>query len=101
MKKTLIRMLALVLALSMNLGLAQAATDMAGREVTLQEPARRVVVLMAPEEDEDDEEGSVVIMKIEEQDGEDVYVSVDDDDVAQKVFDLFLEYLDEEEEGEE
>ena len=56
---------------------------------------------MAPEEDEDDEEGSVVIMKIEEQDGEDVYVSVDDDDVAQKVFDLFLEYLDEEEEGEE
>ena len=34
------------------------------------------------EEDEDDEEGSVVIMKIEEQDGEDVYVSVDDDDVA-------------------
>ena len=45
MKKMLIRMLALVLALSMNLGLAQAATDMAGREVTLQEPARRVVVL--------------------------------------------------------
>ena len=26
---------------------------------------------------------------------------LDDDDVAQKVFDLFLEYLDEEEEGEE
>lgn len=47
MKKMLIRMLALVLALSMNLGLAQAATDMAGREVTLQEPARRVVVLTA------------------------------------------------------
>lgn len=47
MKKMLIRMLALVLALSMNLGLAQAATDMAGREVTLQEPAQRVVVLTA------------------------------------------------------
>ena len=47
MKKMLIRMLALVLALSMNLGLAQAATDMAGREVTLKEPARRVVVLTA------------------------------------------------------
>ena len=70
-------------------------------QATIQLDGAEYVVLMAPEEDEDDEEGSVVIMKIEEQDGEDVYVSVDDDDVAQKVFDLFLEYLDEEEEGEE
>lgn len=70
-------------------------------QATIELDGAEYVVLMAPEEDEDDEEGSVVIMKIEEQDGEDVYVSVDDDDVAQKVFDLFLEYLDEEEEGEE
>ena len=70
-------------------------------QATIELDGAEYVVLMAPEEAEDDEEGSVVIMKIEEQDGEDVYVSVDDDDVAQKVFDLFLEYLDEEEEGEE
>ena len=70
-------------------------------QATIELDGAEYVVLMAPEEDDDDEEGSVVIMKIEEQDGEDVYVSVDDDDVAQKVFDLFLEYLDEEEEGEE
>lgn len=70
-------------------------------QATIELDGAEYVVLMAPEDDEDDEEGSVVIMKIEEQDGEDVYVSVDDDDVAQKVFDLFLEYLDEEEEGEE
>ena len=70
-------------------------------QATIELDGAEYVVLMAPEEDEDDEEGSVVIMKIEEQDGEDVYVSVADDDVAQKVFDLFLEYLDEEEEGEE
>ena len=70
-------------------------------QATIELDGAEYVVLMAPEEDEDDEEGSVVIMKIEEQDGEYVYVSVDDDDVAQKVFDLFLEYLDEEEEGEE
>ena len=72
-------------------------------QATIELDGEEYVVLMAPQEDEDDEEeeGSVVIMKIEEEDGEDVYVSVDDDDVAQKVFDLFLEYLDEEEEGEE
>ena len=72
-----------------------------GKPLPIELDGAEYVVLMAPEEDEDDEEGSVVIMKIEEQDGEDVYVSVDYDDVAQKVFDLFLEYLDEEEDGEE
>ena len=70
-------------------------------QATIEMDGEEYVVLMAPEEDEDEEEGTVVIMKIEEEEGEDVYVSVDDNDVAQKVFDLFLEYLDEEEEGEE
>lgn len=32
--------------------------------------------------------------------GEDIYVSWRDEDTAQRVFDLFLDYLDEEEEGE-
>lgn len=71
-------------------------------QATIELDGEEYVVLMAPEEeDEDEDEGSVVIMKIEEENGEDVYVTVEDDEVAQKVFDLFLEYLDEEEEGEE
>lgn len=70
-------------------------------QATIELDGEEYVVLMAPEEEDDDEEeGSVVIMKIEEENGEDVYVTVEDDEVAQKVFDLFLEYLDEEEEGE-
>lgn len=49
----------------------------------------------APEE----EDGEVVSMQIAQDDaGEDIYVSVDDDDVTQKVFDLFLEAMDAEDE---
>ncbi len=60
------------------------------------------VVLMAPEEEDDEEdEGGVVIMKIEQDEkGEDIYVSLEDEEKLQAVFDLFLEQLDEEEEGE-
>jgi len=73
-------------------------------QATIEYDGQEYVVLMLAEEDEEeeDEDGSVVIMKIEEdENGEDTYVTVDDEEVAQKVFDLFLEYLDEEEEGEE
>ncbi|NLA53938.1 MAG: Holliday junction resolvase RuvX [Clostridiales bacterium] len=73
-------------------------------QATLEYEGQEYVVLMLAEEDEEeeDEDGSVIIMKIEEdENGEDTYVTVDDEEVAQKVFDLFLEYLDEEEEGEE
>ena len=39
------------------------------------------------------------ILQIAQDDaGEDIYVSVDDDDVTQKVFDLFLEAMDAEDE---
>ena len=75
-------------------------------QATLELDGEEYVVLMLAEEDEEEEEedddGSVVIMKIEEdENGDDIYVTVDNEEVAQKVFDLFLEYLDEEEEGEE
>ncbi|NLD34345.1 MAG: DUF1292 domain-containing protein [Clostridiales bacterium] len=71
---------------------------------TIEVDGEEYVVLMVADADEelDDEEGSVVIMKIEQgDDGEDYYVTVDDEEKAQQVFDLFLEHLDEEEEGEE
>ena len=56
------------------------------------------VVLMVLDENgqaPEEEDGEVVILQIAQDDaGEDIYVSVDDDDVTQKVFDLFLEAMD-------
>ena len=58
-----------------------------------------VVLMVLDDEEQDDEEGEVLILKIEKdpETGEDIYVSVDDDDVSQAVFDKFLEMMDEEE----
>ncbi len=71
-------------------------------QATIEYEGDEYIVLMAPEEDdEEDEEGGVVIMKIEQDEkGEDIYVSLEDEEKLQAVFDLFLEQLDEEEEGE-
>ena len=62
-----------------------------------------VVLMVLDDEETDDEEGEVLILKIEKdpETGEDMYVSVDDDEVSQAVFDLFMEQLDEEDEEEE
>ncbi len=69
---------------------------------TLDHEGESYVVLMAldQEEDEsDEEEGEVVILKIEQDDkGEDIYVSFDDEEISQKVFDKFIQMLDEEDE---
>lgn len=72
-------------------------------QATIEYEGDEYIILMAPpEDDEDEDEGGVVIMKIEQaDDGEDIYVSVEDEALLQTVFDLFLEYLDEEEEGED
>ena len=59
-----------------------------------------VVLMVLDDEETDDEEGEVLILKIEKdpETGEDMYVSVDDDEVSQAVFDLFMEQMDEEDE---
>ncbi len=52
------------------------------------------VVLLPVEEEDEDEAGEVVILKIEDKEGdtdEESYVSVDDEEVLQKVFDIFKE----------
>lgn len=50
-------------------------------------------------EDEQEEEAEVVILKIEQdENGEDTYVTVDDEDVNQAVFERFLAMLEEEDE---
>lgn len=73
-------------------------------QATIEMDGENYVVLMVAEQDEEEaeEDGSVVIMRIEQdENGEDIYVSLEDEDTAQRVFDLFLDYLDEEEESED
>ena len=50
-------------------------------------------VVLLPIEEEEDETGEVVILKVEDTDSEDEesYVSVDDEEVLSKVFEIFKE----------
>jgi len=50
---------------------------------------------------EDEETAEVVILKVEEEDGEDMLVTVDDEDLLDKVFEKFLEMEEDEEDDEE
>ena len=51
------------------------------------------IVLLPVEEAEDEEDGEVVILKVEDTESEDEesYVSVDDEEVLNKVFEIFKE----------
>ena len=51
------------------------------------------VVLLPADEDEEEEEGEVVILKVEdtESEEEESYVSVEDEEVLNKVFEIFKE----------
>ena len=57
-----------------------------------------VALMLADEEETEDEEeeGNVVILKIEQdENGEDIYVSIEDEALADAVFQKFLEMVDE------
>ena len=73
--------------------------------VTLEHEGESYVVLMALDQEEDakdDDEGEVVILKIEKDDnGEDIYVSCDDEEVSEQVFNKFVKMLDEEEDDDD
>jgi len=60
------------------------------------------VALLVLDEDGNEPEGEdseVIILKIEQdENGEDIYVSVEDDEASQKVFDLFISAMDAEDE---
>ncbi len=70
---------------------------------TIDHEGELYVVLMPVQDEgtEDDEDGEVVILKIEkdEETGEDIYVSTDDDKVCDAVFEKFMAMM-EEEDGE-
>ena len=60
-----------------------------------------VVLLVLDDEGNEPEgdDGEVVILQIEQdENGEDIYVSVDDDEISQAVFEKFLEAMDAEDE---
>ena len=48
--------------------------------------------------DEDDDDFGLVILKVVHEDGDEVFVTVDDDDELTRVYELFIERLTEEEE---
>ncbi len=56
-----------------------------------------IVLMLVEDEEQDDEEGEVLILKIEKdpETNEDIYVSVEDDDVSQAVFEQFIAMMDE------
>ena len=75
--------------------------------MTLEHEKNSYVILMPVCDEEcdheQDDEGEVVILKIEKdpKTSEDIYVSVDDETVTQKVFDKFLATIDEDEDENE
>jgi putative Holliday junction resolvase len=68
--------------------------------MTVEHEGSYYIVLMAAQEDEENEEGEVIILKMEKDDkGEDCYVTIDDDNVLQAVYDKFLAAIEEEDDG--
>ena len=55
-----------------------------------------IYMAFAPTEvsDDDDEIGIVILKSVEEEDGEEVLVTVDDDELLEKVYELFMKNLD-------
>ena len=64
------------------------------------ENEKYVVLMVLEDEEQDDEEGEVLILKIEQdpETQEDIYVTVDDENVSNAVFQLFLDMMEEEDE---
>ena len=68
--------------------------------MTLEHNNAYYIVLMAAEEQESEDEGEVLILKMDkDENGEDCYVTVDDDEEAQIVFDKFVAALEEEDDA--
>lgn len=69
--------------------------------MTLEHQNEEYVVLMPlDEEEEESEEGEVVILKIEkDENGEDVYVSIEDEALSDQLFEIFLQNFEADEES--
>ncbi len=56
------------------------------------------MVFLPADMDENDPDYGFIILKVEEVDGEEQFVSVDDDDELQRVYDYYIEHIFSEEE---
>ena len=57
-------------------------------------------IALSPLEEADDDEAEIVLLRIESDNGEDKYVSIDNEVLLNEVFDEFLELMDEMEDEE-
>ncbi len=63
---------------------------------TLEYEGEAFLVVGTPDDGSDDEESEVFVLKIEQdEDGNDIYVDPDDDELSEKVFNRFLELMEE------
>lgn len=67
-------------------------------DVVVMEDEKEYLIVSEVKEDKDPEDVEVVILEIKEEDGEEVYDTVTDDEVAQAVFDEFMKQQDDDEE---
>ena len=65
---------------------------------TLEFEGQEYMVFLPADMDEDDPDYGFVILRVEEADGEEQFVSVDDDDTLQRVYDYYMEQVFSEEE---
>ncbi len=68
---------------------------------TLEFEGKEYMVFLPADMDEDDPDYGFVILQVEEADGEEQFVSVDDDDTLQRVYDYYMEQVFSEEDGEQ
>ncbi len=81
-------------------------TDEEGQDVEFQyvttlerDGSEYVVLMLLDQEEADEDDGEVVILKIEtDEDGEDFYVSIDDDELSDSLFEEFIELIEDEDE---
>ena len=58
-------------------------------------------VALSPIDQAEEDEAEVILLKIVQSDGEDTYVTIDNEVLLNEVFGAFLEIMDEQEDGEE
>lgn len=83
-------------------------TDEEGNDVefqyitTLERDGDEYIVLMLLDDEAEDDEGEVVILKIQtDDDGEDFYVSIEDDELYDSLFEEFVELVENEDDEDE
>jgi uncharacterized protein YrzB (UPF0473 family) len=68
---------------------------------TLEHEGETYMAFTPVKEDDSDEEIEIVILKVEEEDGEEILVTVDDEDLLDRVYELFMQRIeDAEQDGE-